>query len=249
MVPCFEDVDTLRLSGGKSDSPSDFFFFFRRSPPLALLCWPRRAAGSAGRALRRLSERELSRAWGGAPGRAAPAARALIPPHRGQRRVLPTAGTGSQLSPSRRGGSPSSRRSLRARSRAFPSRPRSARHGAASGAPPSPAHPAYGPGAPLRLCGVGGGRAPPQPPCAPGSQLRGSRHVWFCLPGWGAAQAAPRLAGRPGRTALTAPGQQPPSPAAGLHHLGSPIPAPRPKRADVVPCPPVPRRAAGLSAR
>lgn len=42
MVPCFEDVDTLRLSGGKSDSPSDFFFFFQTfpAPRLALLASP-----------------------------------------------------------------------------------------------------------------------------------------------------------------------------------------------------------------
>lgn len=147
MVPCFEDVDTLRLSGGKSDSLSDFFFFFIRSPPLALLCWPRRAMGSAGSALRGVSERELSRAWGSGRGRAAPPARALVPPYRRQSHALPTADAGPQLSPSRRGCPPSSRRSLRARRRVFPlpASERAAR--GRLGCPPSPAHPAHEPGA------------------------------------------------------------------------------------------------------
>lgn len=45
MVPCFEDVDTLRLSGGKSDSPSDFFFFFFSDVPRPSPCF----VGLAGR--------------------------------------------------------------------------------------------------------------------------------------------------------------------------------------------------------
>lgn len=254
LVPCFEDVDTLRLSGGKSDSPSDFFpfFFFQTfpAPRPALLALPdgqrreRAPRAVGGGAVQGLGQR---------PGEGCtpcPSLPTALP------RAAPRAPYG------RRG----------AAAQPFPSRPfahlTEVPAGTEPGVPP--------PG--LAACGTGRPRVPPtsvprapclragsptatvlseegrhpQPPCTPGSQPRGSRHVWFCLPGWGVAQAAPRLAGRPGRTALTAPGQQTPSTAPRRRRaasLGVTIPAPQPTRADVVPCPPVPRRSAGPSAR
>lgn len=227
LVPCFEDVDTLRLSGGKSDSPSDFFpfFFFRRSPPLALLCWPCRT-GSAGSALRGQSEGELSRAWGSGRGRAAPPARASLPPYRGQRHALPTADAEPQLSLSRRGRSPTSRRSLRARSRAFPlpASRRAARGGLGYPPPPSPAHPAYGPGAPRRLCcrRREGTRSPPARPAVSRGDLATSGSAFR-----GGESHRPPRGSQEGREELPSPHRDsrppPPPPAAGvLHHLGSP---------------------------
>lgn len=123
MVPCFEDVDTLRLSEGKSDSSSDFFFQTSPAPrPAFLGC---AAAGASlggrlaagGRALRGLSKQELSRACGASRPARMPAGklpgeprggRILCPPRRptateGKRQRCPSPGVPRRPGPPERG--------------------------------------------------------------------------------------------------------------------------------------------------
>ncbi|KAM6104125.1 uncharacterized protein LJ206_018059 [Theristicus caerulescens] len=191
LVPCFEDVDTLRLSEGKSDSSSlffsflFFFFCFRRHPPLALFYRAARPGASpggglaaAGRALRGLSKQELSRACRAS--RPAPIAAGKRPGEPGGGPDLPAV----PPQPSAKGDAAPHQRSRGARP---------LQHGVRAARRPGPSplafprrQPAWPLGAPRRAGGsdspvsplaADGGRAPSRPGglLSPGRSLRPGR--------------------------------------------------------------------------